>query len=275
MSNTSAPVAVPSATAAPTSPGEAAPTGGQVAQASKTPYTTIGGKPYTMEELQAALETQANLGSRLGELDAKEASVAKLRDKSKWVEAMRELGHDPDELAVERMLALKAEEEMDPKDRELAQYKAKAEALEKEQANRLKEAEEAKGKELLARQQQIRADRVVAAAEKLGLPNTAKAMDEVFNLMDRYAAHNLEIPEEDAVQMVKQDLTKDLTAHIKDLTPEGLLGLLPRETQKALLKVLTNQALAPAAKSPDARPSKPADASGGPKPAWLTKFLDF
>lgn len=279
MSNTSAPVAAPSATAAPTNPGETATpqaAGGQSAQASKTPYTTIGGKPYTMEELQAALETQASLGSRLGELDAKEASVAKLRDKSKWAEAMRELGHDPDELAVERMLALKAEDEMDPKDRELAQYKAKAEAYEREQAERLKEAEEAKGKELQARQRQMQEERIVTAAAKHGLPVNPRAMGEVFTLMDRAAAHNLELPEDEAVQMVKQDLSREMTAHIKDLSPEGLLSLLPRDTQKALLKVLTNQALAPSARSPDARPSKAADGgSNEPKPAWLTKFLDF
>lgn len=270
MSNVAAPG---SATAAPSNPGETA-TGVAAAEQTTTPqYTTIGGRPYTVEELQEALETKGALGSRLNELSAKEAAIAKFKDKSKLAEVLREFGHDPDDFATERLLQLQAEEQMDPRDRELSQYKAKVEAYEREQAERQRQAEEAKGQEIQNRRNSLMEQSIVGAAHKHGLPVSARALEEVMNLVEKAADNGLDLEINDAVQMVKQDMTRDLLGHVKDLSPEGLLNLLPRETQKALLKVLTDRALAPGQRAPDAR--KPGTQPVNHKPDYLKRMLDF
>jgi hypothetical protein len=273
MSATSAAPAAPApqASAVPTSPGDPTPPAAPV----PAPYVTIKGRPYTQAELEAALETEQTLGSKITELDSKNAALDRFRDKSKLADVLREFGHDPDEFATERLLQLKAQDEMDPKDRELAEYKARVEAYERERAEQARLAEEAAQKETQGRLRKLAEQRVLEAANKHGLPKSEKALDETLKLIEKAAVRGLDLSEEDAVRLVKEDMARDLVEHFKSFNPEGILALLPKETQKALLKVLTDQALAPSAKAPDTRPGKPAAERGPGLPDAFKKMFDF
>lgn len=267
----------PAATIAPTNPGEAAPSA-PVSQAvpskeaAAPQYFMYQGKPYTQAELEAALETQSTLGKRIGEVSAREAAMAKLKDPSKWVEALKEFGHDPDQLATDHLLALKAQSEMDPKDRELAELRSKVEAAQRADAERAQQVEAAKRAETETRLAELQEKRLVDSATKHGLLVSKRTMASTLALMKEAADQGLDLSEDDAIQLVKQDLNREFATQLKDLSTEQLLALIPKETQKALLKTLTKQALAPTTKAPDARPTTSARKD---RPSYLDNILDM
>jgi len=236
----------------------------------------LKGKPYKPEELEAALEAQSTLSERLADLDKRQAGLDRFKDKSKIAEVLKEFGHNLDDVAVEHILALKAQEDMDPKDRELAELKAYKESQERarqEAEAKQKEAEEA---EIHQRNQEILRTQVLDAAKQFNLPNTARAAEMVMEEIGRAAKLEVDLPPPVAVQIVKERLTKEFGDHVRTMDAAGIKNLLPKPLQAELLKLLTNEALAPTTKAPDSKPkAKPVPGQSSPLPDHIKKMFDF
>lgn len=173
-----------------------------------------------------------------GKLARKQAEefVQMMRDPEKFFEVAGKLGHDS-RLLAEKYLAKQLETElMDPRDRELAEAKAKLKHIE-DLERKQQEAVEAQRNEALKQKfAKDYNDQFVAALEESGLPPTKPMIAEMAKYIGRSAKIGFKMSAAEAAALVKEDV---LIAHqrlIGDADGEILMKLLGENVANKIRK---------------------------------------
>lgn len=138
------------------------------------------------------------------------------------------------ELAETLLLEQIQDEMMDPKDKELREYKSKLEKYEQKEASDKKtlEAQAAKAQEdkLIAEFQTT----IVTALEKSGLPKTPALAKRMAAIMDKNLDLGLKLSPDDLVQEVKQETLAMLKSIVGDADGEQLQAMFGEDIAKKI-----------------------------------------
>lgn len=176
-----------------------------------------------------------------------EEFVKMMKDKGKLFEAIQKLGHDPRALAEEYLASQLEEELLDPREKELREYKKKLSAYQ-ELERRQKEAEEKQRDEALkAKYSQEYTTQFVEALKTEKIPPTKKVVADMAAYIHRAAKMNFKMTAQEAAKLVREDIE---TAH------RNLFGESDAET---LFKLLGEQGVAKIRGYDASRLKKPED----------------
>lgn len=168
-----------------------------------------------------------------GKMAKKQAEefISMMKDKQKLFDAIKKLGHDPRQLSEEYLASVLEEEMLDPREKELRDYKSK---LQKYQDLEKQQKEEAQKRRDLEMKSKFAADyekQFVDALKTTGLPPTKHMVAEMAKYIHRAAKMEFEMTAVEAAKLVKEDIE---TAH------RNLYGEADAET---LVKLIGEQGL--------------------------------
>jgi hypothetical protein len=160
-----------------------------------------------------------------------EEFISMMKDKQKLFDVLKKMGHDPRQLSEEYLASILEEEMMDPREKELKQYKTKLQQyqeLEKQQ----KEFEAKKRDDALkAKFSDDYSKQFIEALKTSKLPPTKPMVAKMAEYIQRAAEMKFEMTASEAAQLVKEDIE---TAH------RNLYGEADAET---LVKLIGEQGL--------------------------------
>jgi hypothetical protein len=136
------------------------------------------------------------------------------------------LGHDLRKLAEEYIYQELQKESMDPKERELLEYKEKIRKYE-DQERKTKEDMEAKDREELKTKfaQDYHKD-IIQALDKSGLPKSATTVKKMAFYLHQAAKRGYKVGAADVVDLVREDYTRELRDLYGSADGESLLSML-------------------------------------------------
>lgn len=290
MSATAAPAAAPAApstapatdVAAPAvdagAKPDAVPAGKPDAAPAAPESVNIGGRSFTVAQLEAAIAASANVAQAFKDLQTQraefEAKVAGMADRATARRLLKEYGHDEAKLAEDILVEHLENEQLSPAERELAEYRRKdAEAKASEKAAKEKAEQEAKDKqaqELEAQLAKAYEDTMVAALSEAGLPRTAETALDMLQIIRDGLDAGYEVTAAQAAQLLKVKYVDSQARLYESMSVEQLHKALPAKVIKALIDDHAAKLKAGVSRAPDApanrvtggkRPSAPSDAS--------------
>lgn len=186
------------------------------------------------EELKRGYTHQRAANKKLQEgLKAKkqaEEFISMMKDKGKLFEVIQKLGHNPRSLAEEYLAAQLEEEMLDPREKELREYKKKVQSYE-EMTKQQKEAEEKKVRdELTAKFSKQYSEQIIQALEKTKLPAVKENVAKMAGYIKRAADMRFEMTVEEAAKLVKEDLEHINRSVVSEMDAETLVKYLGEET---------------------------------------------
>lgn len=153
-------------------------------------------------------QREANKRFQEGQKAKKQAEefIQQMKDEGRLFEVLQKLGHNPRTLAEKYLAAALEEEMLDPKEKEVRQYKSKLEQYEaKEKADR--EAKEKADQDALKKKlAEDYSNEFVEALKSTGLPATKPMVAEIAKYIARSAKIKFPMTAIEAAKLVQQDL---------------------------------------------------------------------
>lgn len=139
--------------------------------------------------------------------------------------------------AAEKYLLEQIEDEMlTPEQKQERMDKAELAALRAEKEKAKKDAEDAKAKEIEAHYANSFQQTIISALDKSGLPKTPKTVKDMAALMMKNLDQGLELTAEELSHLVKNDVSEQIKALIKDADGDQLLALFGEEIANKIRK---------------------------------------
>jgi hypothetical protein len=194
-------------------------------------------KSYTLDKVLTKRGQEA--AAKAKEVEAKEAQIAdllsSLKDPERAWDILAKLGHDPDELAMQRAYKKYEYEQLSPEQKEALKYKQEAERAKAELAERKKSEEEAANQ---ARAQEVEAEiesDITAVNELLGQelsPLSVERIAQAYQVL--YNSKGVKPKHQEVAAYVRRFLDQDLGNFFKGLSADKAAELLPQELLSAL-----------------------------------------
>lgn len=202
-----------------------------------------------------------------------EEFVSMMKDPARLMEAITKLGHDPRKLAEEYLVSQLQDEQMDPRDKELRDAKARIKAIE-DMENQKKEAiEKQRDEQLKAKYAADYTQQFVGALEKTGLPPTKPMVAEMAKYIRLSAKDGWKMTPDEAAMLVKQDIQMAHSRLIGDSDGETLMKLLGEEVANKVRKYDMAKLRDPNAglKTPDTQTKRERQSQDVNKPASIAE----
>jgi hypothetical protein len=155
-----------------------------------------------------------------------EQIVNLLRDKNGLFEAMTKLGHDPYALASEYLMSQIEEQQMDPRDKELRDAKAKLKQIEDMERIQREKIEAERHEQLKKRYEEDYTNQFLSALKTSGLPQTRGMVAEMAKYIAQSAKIGFKMEAHEAAQLVKEDVIESQRRLLYDADAESLVKLL-------------------------------------------------
>lgn len=196
-----------------------------------------------------------------------EEFIGMMRDKAQLFDALKKLGHDPRKLAEEYLVSQLQDEQMDPRDKELRDAKAKLKQIEDLEKKQQAEVERRRSEELKAKYAKDYETQFVGALEKHQLPPTKPMVAEMAKYIGRAAKIGFKMTADEAAQLVRQDIEAAHRKLIGDSDGEILLKLLGEEVANKIrkfdvAKIKSPEQVLQTPKDQRTEPRQPRDNSG-------------
>lgn len=152
------------------------------------------------------------------------------KDPTKVIDLLKHLGHDARKLAEEYLASQLEDDLKDPKDKELQKYKSEAEQyrqmIEAEKERKAKIQSDAL-KQKYAKEYEAQ---FTEALQSSKLPATKESVAKMARYIHRASEINLEMTPQEAAQLVKEDMTREIKTLVAEASPETLIALFGEET---------------------------------------------
>ncbi|NJO18760.1 MAG: hypothetical protein HC838_00040 [Spirulinaceae cyanobacterium RM2_2_10] len=170
-----------------------------------------------------------------------EEFISMMRDPQKFYDTAKKLGHDPRKLAEEYLAKQLEAELMDPRDRELAETKAKLKHMEDLDKAEKEKIESQRNEVLKQKYAKDYSDQFVSALEQTGLPATKPMVGEMAKYISRAAKIGFKMTANEAAQLVMEDVQSAHRKLIGDSDGEVLMKLLGDEVANRVRKYDTQR----------------------------------
>lgn len=155
-----------------------------------------------------------------------EQFVEMMKDPEKFFEVAQRLGHDPRKLS-EMYLGKQLEEEfMDPKEKEIRDYKAKLQRYEEQERQKEEEQLTRQQEALKAKYAQEYSNQFIQALKETGLPATKPMVAEMAKYISRSAKIGVEMSAKEAANLVLEDIRNSQKNLFSEADGETLIKLL-------------------------------------------------
>lgn len=136
------------------------------------------------------------------------------------------VGHDVRKLAEEYLASQLEDEMLDPKEKELREYRKKLETYEQKEKREKEEAEKRANDALKAKYAKEYSDQFVDALKKTGLPASKPMVAEMAKYIARAAKINMPMTADEAAKLVKEDMENHYRSLYGEADPETLVKLI-------------------------------------------------
>jgi hypothetical protein len=167
--------------------------------------------------------------------------VEMLKDPDKLWEVARKLGHDPRVLSEKQLARVLEDELMDPKDRELREYKAKLEKHERAEKEKEEAIKKQRLDELGQKYMKQFETEFVEALKSTPIPSTKESVGKMAAYIQKCANLGYKITALEAAKMVQQDYEAATTSIYKSASAEQLIKLLGEEKSREIQKYFASQ----------------------------------
>lgn len=165
-----------------------------------------------------------------------EEFVRLLKTDPKKVLAHPSIGLDLKKFAEDFLVEQMQEELMDPKDRELRDYKQKLAKFEEEERLKKQKAEEEAKDAVKKKYQEDYNKQIIDALETSGLPKTEYTVERMIYYMHKALKNGYELDAKDVTELVKRDYIEDSKALYSGLDAEALEKIMGADIAKKLRK---------------------------------------
>lgn len=189
----------------------------------------------------------ANKSLQEGKAARKQAEefISMMKDEGKLFDAIKKLGHDPRTLAEKFLWAQLQDEQMDPRDKELRDTKAKLKQIEDMERMQREAVEKKRNEALKAKYAEDFSSQFVSALQETNLPPTKPMVAEMAKYVARAAQIGFKMTPQEAAQLVKEDLQKAHMALIGDSDGDTLIRLLGEDVANKVRKWDTSRVRTP------------------------------
>ncbi len=202
-----------------------------------------------------------------GKLKMKQAEeiIGLLKNEDSIFEVIKKLGLDPRKISEKYLVAQLEEEMLDPKDRELRQYKRRIDEIEANEAKQREQAERGHHEELKKKYAQDYNDQFVKALTEVSLPPTKSTVAEMAKYISQSAKIGIKMNASEAAQLVKQDLMEYQKRLIGEASGEDLIKLFGEDVAKKIRAYDTGKIKSPEnyLKTPESQSNRKVGHSGG------------
>ena len=148
-----------------------------------------------------------------------------LKDPTKLFPLLNKMGHDTRKITEDYLYEEYQKEKMTDEQKQALDYKTRAEAAERREADGLKEKQ---SQELLARQEEIREEydqEFSKALEEVTIPKTKESVAKMAYYMEAGLAEGTQITAKEAATLVQQDMNGYYKELVDKSTPEQLISM--------------------------------------------------
>lgn len=173
---------------------------------------------------QAVASKELNEGK--AEKKKAEALLNALKDKQNLFEALKQLGHDPRQLSEEYLANVLEDEMLDPKDKELKEWRRKdAESKEKEKQRVLAEQEKMHN-EMKQKFSARYTEQFTKALDVVKVPKNKQTVAKMAEYISRAAKDKIEMTAEEAAKLVREDIQEYQRSVYGEMDAEELMKIL-------------------------------------------------
>lgn len=155
-----------------------------------------------------------------------EEFIAMMKDPSRLIEVMTKMGHDPRKLAEDYLVNALNEEQMDPREKELRDAKAKLKSFEDLERKKLEDIQKQRDAEMKQKYMKDYETQFVEALKTSGLPPTKPMVAEMAKYISRSAKIGFKMTPAEAAQLVREDIQLAHSRLVGDSDAETLIKLL-------------------------------------------------
>ncbi len=158
-----------------------------------------------------------------------EEFISMMKDKGKLFDAIKKLGHDPRQLSEEYLASLLQDEMMDPKEKELKDYRTKLKTYEEKEKQQKAEADKTRNEEMKAKYAKEYSEQFIEALKTTNLPATKEMVASMAKYIARAAQLKFPMTAIEAAKLVQQDEDMRIEHRLKNATPEQIIQILKEE----------------------------------------------
>jgi len=165
-----------------------------------------------------------------------EEFISMLRDKSKLFGVLKDLGHDTRALAEEYLGEQLQEDMLDPRDKELKQYKKRIAEVEAQEKERSEQQRSEKNNELKKKYAEDYHKTFVEAIESEKLPVAKATIQDMARVIHRASELGYKMEAKDAAKIVKEDMMNRHRSIIGESDGEALMKILGEDVANKIRK---------------------------------------